>query len=1124
MGKKDSSDELIVVDAERYKKIKKALEASKAGKRSEVPAKLDEKENTRELVVVDVKRYKIVKKALADSEERYRQLFENVPIGIYRTTPEGHIVDANPALVKMLGFASYAELTARNLERDSFAPGYERAGFIKRLEREGEIKGLESVWKKKDGTLIYVRENAKLVRGENDLEFFEGTVEDITQGKLAEEAQKVHARQIEILNCIISKGNLAGSLQELLEIILDFGVMPLVFDAAAIFLYDRAENRMNLMAVRGVNEKLNQRAKYMKAEARPFVQVLNGQSVFIDHVPEVMPDMAREWGWRMAGCIPLISKGRVVGALNLISFQREAFSLEEKNILELVGKEAGTLISKLQTETALRESEKFYRTLVDTSPDIIIVLGLDGTLRTVNRSFLQVGGYLYDEVAGHNVLEFVFGVEPEYFREGVRKFAQANAVLQVEYPVRKKDGAAFPLEMSLSLLTDERGQPSGLMGIGRDISERKRAEEAQRIRTQQMEILNSIISSGNLADSMSEMLEKTLESVVEPLGFDTAGIYMYDPEAKKVKLMARRGAPSQFYLLDEYMAITNMPFSQVLLRGQPVFAENLSETLPDLAQKWGWRMACTIPLVSKGRIVGALGVASCQRMLFSVEERNILELIGKEVGTLISKLQTETALRESERYYRTLIDTSPDIIVAMDLEARMITVNQQFLKTGGYFYDEVIGKSTYDFVAGLDRIFLEKRTVNFIKSRKVSGAEYQFKKKNGQAVSLEVSASLLYDEAGTPMGIIAVGRDISERKRAEEQLRFLSSITENTSEAVIVTDADFAITYINKVGEKFFGYTLEELKGKTPEVFNAEPRARQIQKELYKIVATGKSHMGESLNRRKDGSTFYCEYKVMPLVNSVGEIYAYSSVQRDISERKEAEVKLLAYQEQLRALTLELTLVEERERRRIAAELHDQIGQNLALCKLKVAALEKGMSREKVKSELSALRRLLEVSIQGARSLIFDLSPPVLYELGFQAALEWLAEWIGEQYQIPVEFESRGSGEFLEADRQVILFQVVRELLVNVGKHSQASRAKVILSLEERSLNIQVNDDGQGFDASQIYDAKAQKGGFGFFSMRERLNYLGGGIDVKSKPGKGTQIVLTVPQGTPPLAGKREDA
>jgi len=247
-------------------------------------------------------------------------------------------------------------------------------------------------------------------------------------------------------------------------------------------------------------------------------------------------------------------------------------------------------------------------------------------------------------------------------------------------------------------------------------------------------------------------------------------------------------------------------------------------------------------------------------------------------------------------------------------------------------------------------------------------------------------------------------------------------------------------------------------------------------------------------------------------------------ITRDISERRDAEAKLLAYQEQLRALTSELVLIEERERRRIASELHDQIGQNLALCKLKVAALEKSVSGEELKGDLSAVRRLLECSIQDARSLIFDLSPPVLYELGFQAALEWLAEWIGEQYHVPVEFENRYGDEPMGNDRQVILFQVVRELLVNVGKHAQASQAKVIMSLENGALRIQVNDDGIGFDATQIYNARGRGGGFGFFSMRERLNYLGGSLEVRSKPGQGSQIVLLVPQGTRPQAGRKENA
>jgi len=226
----------------------------------------------------------------------------------------------------------------------------------------------------------------------------------------------------------------------------------------------------------------------------------------------------------------------------------------------------------------------------------------------------------------------------------------------------------------------------------------------------------------------------------------------------------------------------------------------------------------------------------------------------------------------------------------------------------------------------------------------------------------------------------------------------------------------------------------------------------------------------------------------------------------------------------LRALTSEMMLVEEMERRRIASELHDQIGQNLALCKLKVAALEKILGDDGIKGELAVVRRLLECSIQDARSLIFDLSPPILYELGFSAALEWLAERIQEQFHVAVEFESRFRDPELKNDQQVILFQVVRELLINVGKHARASQAKIILSHAGPSLKIQVNDDGVGFDASQIFAPREQNSGFGFFSMRERLNYLGGGLEVKSRPGQGSQIILTVPQKGSGVVPKKENS
>ncbi len=138
------------------------------------------------------------------------------------------------------------------------------------------------------------------------------------------------------------------------------------------------------------------------------------------------------------------------------------------------------------------------------------------------------------------------------------------------------------------------------------------------------------------------------------------------------------------------------------------------------------------------------------------------------------------------------------------------------------------------------------------------------------------------------------------RKKTEETLRFLSSVTKNMTDSIVVTNTSFAITYLNKKAEELYGYSLDELAGQTPGIFNAEPLSEQIQQDLYQTVAAGKAYLGESLNRRKDGTTFLCEYKVIPLYNDNGDIYAYVGIQRDITRQKEQEQQLQRSEKRLK--------------------------------------------------------------------------------------------------------------------------------------------------------------------------------------------------------------------------------
>ncbi len=244
---------------------------------------------------------------------------------------------------------------------------------------------------------------------------------------------------------------------------------------------------------------------------------------------------------------------------------------------------------------------------------------------------------------------------------------------------------------------------------------------------------------------------------------------------------------------------------------------------------------------------------------------------------------------------------------------------------------------------------------------------------------------------------------------------------------------------------------------------------------------------------------------------TAGLIRANEQLQREITERKQVEEKLIVYQDQLRSMASELSLTEERERRRIAADLHDHIGQSLAISKIQLGALRKVLFSSELARSIDKIYELITQTIQDTRSLIFELSPPILYELGIEAAVEWLAEQIKEQHNIMVEFEDDNQSKPLDDDIRVLLFQAVRELLVNVVKHSQARKVKVSVQKDGGNIRIHVEDNGIGFDSSKIYSYSDRTRGFGLFSIRERLDYLGGYFTIASEPGYGTRVTLGAP-------------
>ncbi|HVP06573.1 MAG TPA: sensor histidine kinase, partial [Candidatus Acidoferrum sp.] len=240
---------------------------------------------------------------------------------------------------------------------------------------------------------------------------------------------------------------------------------------------------------------------------------------------------------------------------------------------------------------------------------------------------------------------------------------------------------------------------------------------------------------------------------------------------------------------------------------------------------------------------------------------------------------------------------------------------------------------------------------------------------------------------------------------------------------------------------------------------------------------------------------------------------ANAALESQIAEYRKAELRIARYQMQLRRLASELSLAEARERRTIASDLHDHIGQALAFIKMNVSQFRGDAIFCGFEDRIDQILSLLNQTIQYTRNLTFEISPPILYELGLQAALEWLGDQFQKKQNMPVEIVTAHQLDKCDDDIQVTLFKSVQELLTNAVKHAHAGRVKVLIDRNEREIQIVVTDDGCGFDTS-ILDADAtNRDVFGLFNIRERLNYFGGRMNVVSGPGRGTEVTLLAPCG-----------
>ena len=352
-------------------------------------------------------------------------------------------------------------------------------------------------------------------------------------------------------------------------------------------------------------------------------------------------------------------------------------------------------------------------------------------------------------------------------------------------------------------------------------------------------------------------------------------------------------------------------------------------------------------------------------------------------------------------------------------------------------------------------------------------------------------------------------------KQAEDNLKKevkkYRIMTETLPDAVTTINLNGEITYVSPRTVEIFGYNnYNEIIGGN--AINAiVPEQQDIARNAMADVL--KKNMIRDMEFRfvrNDKSQFNGELSASLIKNENGKPIEFIIITKDITDRKMAENEILAYQKKLKNLNYKLSSVEEKERREIAINLHDVLGQSLSTAHIKLSSLSNIKLNPKADKIIKESTELIHAAITESRTLTYDLSPPILFELGLIPAIKWRLEQINKKFDITVNFQCNEKKLNINHDISILLYRIICELLINVIKHADASLIEIKITKEKKYLYFAVIDNGQGFN----YQTKTklnQQGEFGLFSIKERLDSIKGKFIIESIKEKGTKAVVIIP-------------
>ncbi len=771
-----------------------------------------------------------------------------------------------------------------------------------------------------------------------------------------------------------------------------------------------------------------------------------------------------------------------------------------------------------QSERERDEALSHLRAIMETVPDVIFALDLQARVSNWNRRLETVSGYTREELEGKPALDMVPADEAEKTAAAISRAYEAGYA-ELEGHLLAKDGRTMLYHWTGAPYRDAQGRVIGVTGVGRDITERKKVEQMLASETRVLEMMGSDVPLPVVLAEICLMIEGLSNGVL-------CSVLLLDDDETHLRYGAGPSLPESYVRALDGLAIGPACGSRgtAAFTGRDVGGKDIAShpywgDFRELALAHGLRACWSTPIISAaGKLLGTFAIYN-QTPSQATDEAPMVARALHLACLAIERKRTESVLRLTQ--FAT--ERAGDMVLWIDESSRLLLVNEAACERTGYSRDELLRMTVLD----LDPNYHMDAWAHHWQELRATGRrrlERQHRSKDGAVYPVELVANFVVFE-GREYNFATV-RDISERKRTEDLLRFSEERFRLVAQATndVLWDWDLVTNdhwWSPNACEKFsYDPRLEPSVEAWMVRLHPDDKASILDMLQQAIRSDAQTVAAEYRFRLGDGTYGYFLDRAHIVRNEAGAAIRMIGAMIDVTAPKRAYASLEEAYRRFQAMSQELQMVESSERRRLSRELHDELGQLLTSLKFDLASVMRSVAvRPKAvcphtQERLARALETTDLLFVRLRQIVRALRPPVLEELGLKAGLEALIADVQARTGLhcALRFEQGGHRPSRFPTLETAFYRIVQELLTNVVRHARATNVAIAITTGRQAWRMTVQDDGIGFDVGGL----APTGGFGLRGIRERVEILGGQVDILSTRDSGTRVHVMIPVGVEP--------